>query len=131
MSTNTEIKTRNDFYEIINNNKNVVIIKLGAEWCPPCKAIKQNVHTWFEYFIYLNKNVQCYDINIDKNPDFVSLLKKNRIINGIPAILVYYNNNKTIFPNDFVGGGNIEEINMLFNRIKKNIVLNNIKDKFI
>jgi thiol-disulfide isomerase/thioredoxin len=117
MSINTEIKTRNDFYEILNNNKNIVIIKLGAEWCPPCKAIKQTVHKWFEYFTQLNKNIICYDINIDQNTDFVSLLKKNKIISGIPAILVYYKNNKSVFPSDFVGGGNIDDVNMLFNRV--------------
>jgi thiol-disulfide isomerase/thioredoxin len=75
---NTEIKSRNDFYNILNYNPNIIIIKLSAKWCGPCLAINSHVHEWFE--VMIKNNITCYDIDIDKNTDFVSLLKKNKII---------------------------------------------------
>ena len=36
----TNIKTPNDLSEHLESNPGIVIIKLGATWCQPCKKIE-------------------------------------------------------------------------------------------
>ena len=43
----SEITTRDAFFHLLNNNPGLIIIKLGAEWCGPCKTIKPVVHGFF------------------------------------------------------------------------------------
>ena len=33
----TEIKSRNDYMDLIKSNPGLFIVKFGAEWCAPCK----------------------------------------------------------------------------------------------
>ena len=38
------IADRKDFQHILNANEGVIIIKMGAEWCKPCKEIQPFFH---------------------------------------------------------------------------------------
>ena len=39
----TEIKTKEELTEFIKNDSKVVVLKLGAQWCAPCTAMKPAV----------------------------------------------------------------------------------------
>ena len=41
-----KIVTRDQFMNAILNNKSVLILKFGANWCRPCKTIEPNVQTF-------------------------------------------------------------------------------------
>ena len=77
----------NDFSNEIKNNNNIFIIKLGAEWCGPCKAIEPLVDKYFKMLI--EKKINCQQIDVDEALDIFAFLKRKRVITGIPAILLY------------------------------------------
>ena len=113
------IESVNDFNNLLLNNQGLIIIKLTAKWCNPCKIIEPNVKTLFEN---MPNNVQCITIDIDNSIDVYSFLKKKRVINGVPAILCYLKGNISFIPDDVVIGANIDKISYLNDRCIKNAV---------
>jgi thiol-disulfide isomerase/thioredoxin len=114
--TLTSIPTLPDFKQIIETNTGTIIIKFGADWCGPCKKIDGLVHQWFDYLSKNCSTIQTYLIDVDENIDLYGFLKNKKMVNGIPAILVYKNTNKTFIPDDVVLGANSREIDLLFKR---------------
>lgn len=126
---NNTIVNRNIFLELdvdefkkLRNelNNEIIIIKFGATWCGPCKNIKSRCEEWFSK---LPSNSIIFDIDIDESLDLYMALKKYKMVNGIPSILVYYTkpkeSDKWYIPDDSVSGGNINGIDHLFMRINK------------
>ena len=68
----SEIPSRDAFFHLLKNNPGLIIIKLGAEWCGPCKQIKNVVHA---FFASSPPEVVCADIDVDKSMDFYSFLR--------------------------------------------------------
>ena len=97
----TSIENRNDFFNLLEVNPGLIVIKFGATWCKPCKVIKPIVDS---FFLSSPDNVVCCDIDIDESFDLYSLLKFKRITNGVPTILAYVKGNTTIAPNFQVTG---------------------------
>jgi thiol-disulfide isomerase/thioredoxin len=97
----TEFKNRQQFFELQKINPGLIIIKLGADWCGPCKQIKDVVHG---FFASSPDNVVCADINVDESFDFYSFLKARKIVNGIPALLCYQKSNLNFMP-DLINTG--------------------------
>jgi len=120
LSLINNIESVNDFNNLLSNNKGLIIIKLTAKWCNPCKIIEPNVKTLFEN---MPNNVQCITIDIDNSIDVYSFLKKKRVINGVPAILCYLKGNISFIPDDVVIGASIDKISDLNDRCIKNAVL--------
>jgi thiol-disulfide isomerase/thioredoxin len=114
------INSVNDFNNLLANNPGLIIIKLTAEWCGPCKTIESKIKILFEN---MPKNVQCVVVDIDKCIDFYSYLKKRRVINGVPSTLCYLKGNNSYIPDDFVIGASIDKISELNDRCLKNAVL--------
>ncbi len=112
----TSIPTVAHFKEIIEKNKGTIIIKFGAEWCGPCKRIDAQVHQWFEFCSANKPNIQTYLIDVDDNIDVYGFLKTKKMVNGIPAIIIYKSPNNTFIPDDSVIGANPQEIDLLFRR---------------
>ena len=112
----TAIPSVKEFKELVESNRGTIIIKFGAEWCGPCKLIDKQVHTWFDYFSINCPNIQTYLIDVDDNIDVYGFLKTKKMVNGIPAILVYKSPNKTFIPDDSVLGANAQQIDLLFKR---------------
>ena len=84
----SEIQNREAFFLLLQNNPGIIVLKLGAEWCGPCKNIKSAVHA---FFASSPPEVVCGDIDVDKSFDFYSFLKSKKMVNGIPVILCYKN----------------------------------------
>jgi thioredoxin 1 len=108
-----KIITMAQIYDLILNNPGVIILKFGATWCGPCKRIEAQV---VDAFSKMPPNVKCFMIDIDESSEIHSFFKKKRIINGVPAILAYFKENKHYIPDEFVSGANPPEINLLFQR---------------
>jgi thioredoxin-like negative regulator of GroEL len=109
----SEIPTRDTFFHLLKNNPGLIVIKLGAEWCGPCKQIKHVVHA---FFASSPPQVVCADIDVDQSFDFYSFLKSKKMVNGIPVLLCYKKGNGTYIPDDAVTGSDPTELHKFFTR---------------
>ena len=109
----SEIPTRDTFFHLLGHNPGLIIIKLGAEWCGPCKQIKTVVHG---FFASSPPEVVCADIDVDQCMDFYSFLKSKKMVNGIPVLLCYKKGNKTFIPDDSVTGADPTQLHNFFVR---------------
>tara|TARA_B100000963_G_scaffold350205_1_gene360184 strand:+ start:4259 stop:4666 length:408 start_codon:yes stop_codon:yes gene_type:complete len=123
---------RDGFKDFIYQNKDVVILKFGADWCVPCKSIKplidENLEMLNKYMEENNisKKVYYSEVIVDDFFDIYSLFKSKKMINGIPHMLCYFgeNNEKRshCYISDFnVSGANKNGINEFFNLIKNHL----------
>jgi thiol:disulfide interchange protein len=96
------------------------ILKLTADWCRPCKTIKDlAIQQVANIVMHLERPVECYEINIDNSLDFYAFMKKHRMVNGIPVFLFYKAGNTEYIPNDSVTGSNPPDIIAFFDRCAK------------
>jgi thioredoxin-like negative regulator of GroEL len=109
----TKLDSLNDLLKCLQENPGIFIMKLGADWCGPCKRIEGLVKSCMDQ---APPNVQCAVIDVDESLDVYSFLKKKRVVNGIPAILCYYKGNTSYIPDDAVLGANTEQIKAFFDR---------------
>ena len=65
----TYFRDRNQLLLLLEKNPGLVIIKLGASWCRPCKTIKPVVDA---FFASSPDNVLCCDIDVDESSDVYS-----------------------------------------------------------
>jgi thiol-disulfide isomerase/thioredoxin len=107
----TCFESRDDFLNLLRVNTGLIVIKMGADWCKPCKTIKPIVQ---KFFLSSPDNVICCDINVDDSIDLYSVLKTKRIINGIPVMLAYKKGNVSYFPDASVTGVNPKDIDYFF-----------------
>ena len=94
MATLTSIDlTRETFRGLLEYNtkqKKHTILKLTAEWCRPCKTIKQlAIDQVSNITMRLERPVECYEVNVDNSLDFYAFMKQKRMVNGIPVFLFY------------------------------------------
>jgi len=114
----SEIPTRNDFFHLLSNNTGLIVLKLGAEWCGPCKQIKHIVHA---FFATSPVDVVCGDIDVDQSFDFYSMLKSKKMVNGIPVLLCYKKGNLTFIPDDMVTGAEPSGLDAFFKRCRNHL----------
>ena len=62
----SEIPSREAFFHLLSNNPGLIVLKLGAEWCGPCKTIKPAVHG---FFASSPPEVVCAEIDVDQVTD--------------------------------------------------------------
>lgn len=79
------IKTDNQFQELINSDKPVVL-KFFTDWCPDCKRMDMFLPTVFEEV----GDVSMYEINKDELPE----IAEKYDVMGIPSLLVFKNGEK-------------------------------------
>jgi len=98
--------TIKDRHELLNNilpnNPGIIIIKFTAEWCAPCKNIKDVV---YQKFNNAPNNVACFDIDIDDNFDVYAYMKSKKMSTGVPTILVWKKGNTSFAPDNGITGG--------------------------
>jgi thiol:disulfide interchange protein len=115
--------TRETFKGLLEFNskqKKHTILKLTADWCRPCKTIKDlAIQQVANIVMHLERPVECYEINIDNSLDFYAFMKKHRMVNGIPVFLFYKAGNTEYIPDDSVTGANPPDIVAFFDRCAK------------
>jgi hypothetical protein len=115
----SEIADRNAFMTLLQHNPGVIVLKLGAEWCGPCKTIKSAVHG---FFASSPPEVVCGDIDVDQSFDFYSFMKSKKMVNGIPALLCYKKGNGTYIPDDIITGSDPQQLHQFFMRCGKHLM---------
>ena len=115
----SEIADRNAFMTLLQHNPGVIVLKLGAEWCGPCKTIKSAVHG---FFASSPPEVVCGDIDVDQSFDFYSFMKSKKMVNGIPALLCYKKGNGTYIPDDIITGSDPQQLHQFFLRCGKHLM---------
>jgi thioredoxin-like negative regulator of GroEL len=121
----SEIPNRDAFFYLLNHNPGLIVLKLGAEWCGPCKQIKHIVHA---FFATSPTDVVCGDIDVDQSFDFYSMLKSKKMVNGIPVMLCYKKGNETFIPDDIVTGAEPSGLDAFFKRCGNH--LNDVRIKY-
>ena len=117
----TQLETREDFIKLLNNNTGIIILKFTAPWCRNCKLIESQVVTHFKQITEKSEYVNCLTIDVDNSIDIYALLKRKKIVTGLPVLLCYTKNNNTIFSDDSISGTNKLQIDAFFNRCENYI----------
>ncbi len=104
------------FLNLIKDNNEKIVFKFTATWCGPCKKaapiINQNINN-----IPDDCNISFFEIDIDESMDVYGLLKTKRMIQGVPSLVYYNSENKTIWPSEAISSSKPEDINNFFNKI--------------
>ena len=109
----SKFENRQEFLTLLQVNPGIIILKLGATWCGPCKKIAPVLEG---FFATSPANVICADIDVDESFDLYAYLKNKKMVNGIPAILLYRKGNTTFAPNDSITGANPKDLDDFFKR---------------
>ena len=115
----SEIVDRQAFMTLLQHNPGLIVLKLGAEWCGPCKTIKAAVNG---FFASSPPEVVCGDIDVDNSFDFYSFLKSKKMVNGIPVLLCYKKGNSTYIPDDMITGSDPQQLHQFFIRCGKHLM---------
>lgn len=76
------VQVTNDNFNDVITSKELVVIKFGAEWCGPCKAMKPTLNQLEE-----EGNVVVGDVNADVESELCQKFK----IRSIPAMFYFKN----------------------------------------
>jgi thioredoxin-like negative regulator of GroEL len=109
----TEIDSRHKFLDLLKVNPGLILLKLGAEWCGPCKKVDPYVE---EFFKHAPENVLCAILDVDENFDLYAHFKASRITNGIPVVMCFNQGNTSGRPDDSVTGADMGRLNEFFKR---------------
>lgn len=109
----TEIDNKAQFFNMLQVNPGLIIIKFGANWCKPCRKIKEPVENFFSQ---TPSNILCCDIDVDNCNELYTFLRGKRMINGIPTILCYKKGNHEYSPDDSFSGTDLNSLESFFKR---------------
>ena len=116
----TEFESRHQFLDFLKSNPGFIVVKLGAEWCGPCKKIHEEVN---DFFSRCPENVICCDIDVDDSFDLYAFLKTKKMVTGIPVIMVWKQGSVEYIPDySYVGAdkeGLANFVNMMLNTFGK------------
>ena len=115
----SEIANRAAFFHLLQHNPGLIVLKLSALWCAPCKLIEPAVHG---FFASSPPEVICGDIDVDQSFDFYSFLKSKKMVNGIPVLLCFKKGHETYIPDDMVTGADSQQLHQFFVRCGKHLM---------
>jgi len=110
----TNVKTSADLADVLDKNPGIVIVKLGATWCQPCKNIEPVVSSWLNKLDH--ECIQRVVLDIDECIDLYGFLKRKRVVKGVPTLLAYYKENTHYIPDDVNFGSDEGDTNAFFVR---------------
>ena len=82
------INTKTDFKNAINNSS-IVVIKIGAEWCGPCKMMNKIISSIEQN--YGDKLALFYEIDADS--DSTNFIVNEYDVMNLPTFLFFKNGN--------------------------------------
>lgn len=77
---------RTDFATLMDNNPGILIFKFTADWCGPCKKIKEYTYNKSND---LPNHITMLEVDVDECFDLYAFLKHKKMVNGIPVFLAY------------------------------------------
>ena len=89
-----------DDFILRNHETNVIMIYFGANWCGPCKQLKERLHDPQTKKIMPQFNVCYLDVD-DENNEL--LMKKYKVENLPTQIFIQLNGNKVVEVDRIVG----------------------------
>ena len=96
-------------------NKSMLVLKFTADWCGPCKGIKSICDNFVSN---LPKSIYFIEIDIDESLELYVKLKNKKMVNGIPALLAFYDGQHDFWyvPDDSQMGGDKKQVEEFFER---------------
>lgn len=110
----TEVADRNTFMSYLTQNPGIMLFKFGAEWCGPCKKIKNDLES---FFASTPDNVLCFDIDIDECFDVYAFLKSKKQVAGVPVVLGYIKGNTSFAPDISHTGSDLSTLKQFFDNV--------------
>lgn len=102
------IEINNDNFNDVIKSENLSVIKLGAEWCGPCRMVKPVLE---KVSNSENDGVTYGDLDIEKFPEIAGELQ----IRSIPTTL-FYKNGKQV--KTYVGAFSEVQLKEMVNEVK-------------
>ena len=122
MATEKQIVTSFDsveqFTALLARNPGIVVVKVGAEWCKPCKAIAPIVDA---FYAGAPADAVCCLIDADESFNFYAHMKRYKQINGVPVMMCWKKGNTSIAPDDSVTGASQPALAAFFRRCGDNL----------
>ena len=78
--------SREHFIKLMENNPGILIFKFTADWCGPCKKIKEYS---YKKSNELPEHITIFEVDVDECFDLYAFLKHKKMVNGIPVFLAY------------------------------------------
>jgi thiol-disulfide isomerase/thioredoxin len=128
---NIVLEKREDLINLLKESScEYVVLKFYADWCKPCKQITPFVEKLmnekskhFETQGVKNKFIYI-SVDVDECFDLYAFMKKQKMLNGIPAIFLYSKKvyqkneeNKIHIPQMSISGTDKDKISKLLNNI--------------
>ena len=102
--------TRTEFATLIENNPGILIFKFTADWCGPCKKIKEYS---YKKSNDLPAHITLLEVDVDECFDLYAFLKHKKMVTGIPVFLAYAKG-VTDGPVASITGANLPELETFF-----------------
>lgn len=101
-----------DFITLLEKNESVVVVYLSATWCGPCKKITPYIESKLR-----NVNGTIVYLDLDRDFELCSILKRGKQFKGVPTLLAYKAGNASLAATHSISGGVHSEIDHFFNSL--------------
>jgi len=105
--------------------KLVLVDFTGSDWCPPCRALHNNVFTSAEFNEFAAKNLILVEVDFPRKKEQTEQLKKanrelakKQEIDGYPTVIVFDSNGKQLDKKVGYGGGSAKDYVAQLQKIK-------------
>lgn len=102
---------RDEFLNILG--KEIVVVFFTSTDCAPCKIIKPYVQSKMETCPFV-----CLQLDRSMDTDVYSALKSKKQVKGVPALLAYAKENRSLIANLSISGTNQNEIDCFFESLE-------------
>lgn len=100
-----------EYQNLINTNEGLLFIVFKSQKCIPCKNIESLLSQWINK---VHDKITIHIVDIEIHNKMYSHFINKRLLQGVPAILVYTSDNKSYMFNDSVNSSSLKEINNFF-----------------
>ena len=105
---------RSQFISLLAKNPGTIVLKVGADWCQPCKDLEPLLKRLTPVLPPTVLFVQQ-----DLESDLGSFLNAKKQITAVPVFLIYRKSNLTPFADECLTGPTEDQVNSLFLSLAK------------